>query len=337
MMVVTFHSTETWAAQSWKNGASGVDIFFVISGFVMSVSAIGREKNEHPARSFMERRLIRIAPLYWLLTTVFLLKLLLLGLYPTLESSSTHLAVSFPYLLASFLFIPYRSSLGTIQPPLLVGWTLSYEMFFYLLFAGALAMRKSPIRILTPVMILLAIVGLFHQDRWPAISVLADPRLLEFLAGVWLGQAVAKGVRVNPWLSGTLGLVGLVAITCLRDLPGGHVIWFGIPAVLLVQAAVMLEGRIGRLWPRWSLALGDASYSLYLSHLLVFTALFKIVARTHLLAPGGARMRDEAFLIVGTLLCCVLVSMLVYRWVEKPMNRYLRRRFIERPRPGIAA
>src|SRR5580698_4620797 len=138
LMVVFHHATQWWADYvdqvnshyAWGSGASGVDIFFVISGFVMAVSTIGREHKTHPARSFLERRLIRVAPLYWLATALILAKTLIVNSHPELGNGPHASATSLSYIFSSFLFIPYRNSVGTIQPLLLVGWTLSYEMFF---------------------------------------------------------------------------------------------------------------------------------------------------------------------------------------------------------------
>src|ERR1700677_21742 len=137
-MVVVHHATQMWSQSVtritglpvWWTGAAGVDIFFVISGFVMAVSTIGREHKTHPARSFLERRIIRIFPLYWIVSAVLLLKVAALEWHPQLAGSSPHVHVTFGYLLASFLLIPYRDSLGNILPLLIAGWTLSYEMFF---------------------------------------------------------------------------------------------------------------------------------------------------------------------------------------------------------------
>jgi hypothetical protein len=89
-MVVVHHATQQWSLYTvgdgaqlfWANGAAGVDIFFVISGFVMAVSTIGREHKTHPARSFLERRLIRLVPLYWIVTFIVLFKLEMLRKFP---------------------------------------------------------------------------------------------------------------------------------------------------------------------------------------------------------------------------------------------------------------
>ncbi|WP_433969684.1 acyltransferase family protein [Tunturiibacter gelidiferens] len=211
-MVVIHHSTQSWSqnlgkgvsAPTWEGGAAGVDIFFVISGFVMAISTIGREHKDHPALSFLERRLIRIFPLYWLVSLVYLLKVTIVRWYPRFAGSGQHVQTPLGYILSSFLLIPYRDSIGNIQPLLNVGWTLSFEMFFYFLFASALAFRIRVAYFLTPIMSILVVAGTLRGAHWPAILVLTDPILLEFLAGLLLGQLVIQGIRLNAASSALL-------------------------------------------------------------------------------------------------------------------------------------
>ena len=116
------HTNVTWTTR----GNAGVDLFFVVSGFVMVYIASPQfGKREAPVQFFV-RRLIRIVPLYWLLTTGYIV------------------AKSYPlaYIAASYLFIPAARPNGVLQPVILQGWTLTYEMFFYLLFAIAILLRR---------------------------------------------------------------------------------------------------------------------------------------------------------------------------------------------------
>jgi exopolysaccharide production protein ExoZ len=342
-MVVVHHSTQQWSLYTvsdgaqlfWPNGAAGVDIFFVISGFVMAVSTIGREHKTHPARSFLERRLIRLVPLYWIVTFIVFFKLEVLHRFPGYANGPRLVEAPLGYILSSLFFIPYRNSLDTIAPLVVPGWTLSFEMFFYLLFAGALALRIGVARALTPVMITLAVVGLFYKESWPTITVLASPLLLEFLAGSLLGQAMIKGIRFNK-----IGLliVGILAVPVLLFAPttgvtGTRILEWGLPAYLVVQGAVVVEDRFGGIWPRWILLIGDASYSLYLSHLLVIGFLVKIFARSHIWTVGVVRRQDEIVTALVFLIVSVLVAIPLYRFIEKPITNMLRRRFLGEGEP----
>jgi exopolysaccharide production protein ExoZ len=343
-MVVIHHATQQWSlyvvgggpSLFWANGAAGVDIFFVISGFVMSMSTIGREHKTHPALNFLGRRLIRLVPLYWVITFIFLFKLELLRRFPGFQNGPRLVEAPFGYILSSLFFIPYRNSLDTIAPLVVPGWTLSYEMFFYLLFAGALALRVGVARALTPVMITLAAVGLFYKDSWPTLSVLASPLLIEFLAGLLLGHVMIKGYRLNATVSLVLGILALPVLLFVSpwDMANMRCLEWGIPAFLLVLATAMTEDRLGRFWPRWVLLIGDASYSLYLSHLLVIAFLIKIFIRSHLWSVGIVRRQDEILTALVSLIVSTLVAIPLYLLIEKRITKILRRKLMGEHEPA---
>jgi len=347
MMVVIYHASQMWSqhagdgktASGWGNGAAGVDLFFIVSGFVMAVSTIGREHKVHPARSFLERRLIRVVPLYWIMTLTVLLKQIVVIYHPAVQNSTLHPRLSAGYILSSLLFIPYRDSLGTTQPLLYVGWTLSFEMFFYLLFAVALALRIRVLRLLTPVMIALVILGKLVQFNWAPFAVITSPMLLEFLAGVVLGIMVLKGVRVSSRISLPLGLIamGFLLFGRWSDIHDTEYLVWGFPALLMVQAVVMSEERFGHLWPRWALAVGDASYSLYLVHPLVNLFAYKLLIRIHVLSNGTVRIRDEFATVAVCLLLSISAALLIYRLVERPLTERLRRGWLREPKSAAQA
>ena len=108
--------------------ASGVDLFFVISGFIMVYSSEDLFGARGAWRTFLTRRLVRIVPLYWLTTAI------------TIPLMS--LTVDWQSLLGSYFFIPYRAPSNAIVPLHGVGWTLNLEMFFYVIFAAAISSLK---------------------------------------------------------------------------------------------------------------------------------------------------------------------------------------------------
>jgi peptidoglycan/LPS O-acetylase OafA/YrhL len=343
-MVVIHHATQQWSlyvvggglSLFWANGAAGVDIFFVISGFVMAVSTIGREHKTHPALNFLGRRLIRLVPLYWLITFIFLFKLELLRRFPGFANGPRLVEAPLGYILSSLFFIPYRNSLDAVAPLVVAGWTLSFEMFFYLLFAGALALRIGVARTLTPVMITLAAIGLFYKESWPTLTVLASPLLLEFLAGLLLGQVMIKGYRLNTTASLVIGILALPAFLFVSPWgsPSMRVLEWGLPAFLLVLATAMPEERIGGFWPRWVLLIGDASYSLYLSHLLVIAFLVKIFIRSHIWTVGVVRRQDEILTTLVCLIVSILVAIPLYLFIEKRITKMLRRKLMGEGEPA---
>lgn len=126
-------------AHVWEPGGIGVAIFFVISGFVMMVSSATISKRGDAASIFLFRRLIRIVPMYWLATTI---KLFVLIVAPVV---ALHSSIDFWHVLASYFFVPSYRGDGEIGTLHAVGWTLIYEMFFYLIFSISLRLRVSPI------------------------------------------------------------------------------------------------------------------------------------------------------------------------------------------------
>lgn len=304
-MVVVYHAIGLWShdfsgKQSWENGAAGVDIFFVISGFVMAIS-----DSNVSASQFLKKRFFRVMPLYWLLTALMLVKM---QVHMSAPAGSEYIQTPLSYVASSLLLIPYKNSVGLIQPVLAVGWTLSFEMFFYLLFAAALWLRVGVVRFLSFAMFLLSIVGLFRTPSWPDLTTLLDPLLLEFLAGVLLGSAFKSGWRVNSALSAALGVAGTLGIL-FAPASGERVLVWGTCALLIVQAAVMLEDRISP--PKALLSIGDASYSLYLCHVFVIQA----VARIYI--QWG--FRNLGAMVAESLIGSILASLLLYRFIEKPL------------------
>jgi peptidoglycan/LPS O-acetylase OafA/YrhL len=329
-MVVLYHASQFWSkgvspvdgALVWMNGWAGVDIFFIISGFVMAVSALGKATGPEAAGKFLERRVVRVMPLYWLVTTVLLLR----ELFGPAATFGPAARPSAAYVVCSYLLVPVRNSFGSIAPLLAPGWTLSFEMFFYLCFAGALALRWNVVKSLTLGLGMLTVLGFFRLETWPPVTVLLDPLLLEFVLGLWLGRAVLLGWRVKPGIAVGLGVAALVGILT-APVPAGVLVqraeWAGM-AFAIVLAAVMLEARLGRWVPRWVLLVGDASYSLYLWHFLLLNPCMKVMARVLHLQQGVLRLRDELCCMAFILAVSLTFAVLMYLVVERPMNERLR-------------
>lgn len=301
-------------------GASGVDLFFVISGFIMLHTAGGQLGAPGAGRDFLTRRLIRIAPLYWLLTA-FVVVCHAAGLAYVNRPMTPGSVVN------SLLFLPTEDIVVN------VGWTLNYEMYFYALFALCLALGRSVrAAIAAPAMILtgLALGHLFPEGPWREF--LTNRIALEFAFGMGLAALVRTG-RVSPRLRGvamSAGVAGLIAASALAPADGTEgldssvrFLFWGLPAALVVYGALGVQRvrtRAGRAW----LALGDASYSLYLTHTVVmitFAKLLKIPAIDALPA---------AVLFTGAVTAAVIVGQLSYMLVERPLTEGLKALWVRR-------
>src|SRR5260370_40121044 len=104
----------------------------------------------------------------------------------------------------SYLFLPVTDSAGHFRPVLPVGWTLTYEFLFYLLFAAALAMRVDVLRIIIPGLGLTAVPALVRTEAWPAWTILFDTIIVEFVFGVLLAKWTLKGFRLPPAIAAGL-------------------------------------------------------------------------------------------------------------------------------------
>ncbi len=257
---------------------AGVDVFFVISGFVIvhaSAPLFGRPGG---TLMFLRRRLTRIVPLYWLATSAFLVILLL-------SRAAIHGAIGGPaYLIASYLFIPWPRPNGVMQPAYGLGWTLNYEMFFYVALAPFLLLpRRYAVPTAGTCLVALAWFGQLVGFADPQLSYWSSPLILEFCAGMALAQAFAAGLRLPGQARLGLVVLALVALHVFgHAVPMFRPLAFGLPAVLLVAAATLAAPPGRAVWHHNPLVrLGDASYAMYLVHPFVMRALILIWRRFH--------------------------------------------------------
>lgn len=315
--VLVFHVAER-AGGAFGPGAAGVDIFFVISGFIMWTVT----QREITPTQFLVRRLQRVAPLYWGVTLlVVAVALIAPAAFPAMSPTPGQVT-------RSLLFIPYRDPQGLIAPLVIPGWTLNYEMFFYVLFAVTLV---APVR-LRPWLLTATLVGLvaarpLGPTADPLWATYTNPLLLEFAAGVWLGKAWSQGWRPTILASGAMlvaGVLGFVVVAFSGiDVEAARVLLWGIPALLIVAGAIGLEGRgMAPKMPALHM-MGDASYSLYLVHGLAISATVRGLAMAGLSSPS--------VILVCGLVVGVGAGLLVYRLIEQPLTRLLKPRAATAP------
>ncbi len=292
---------------------AGVDVFFVISGFVMVHASAGLAGTAGAWRVFMARRLARIVPLYWLTTTFFLLAA---AAFPGSVRSGMP---AWPEIVASYAFVPFQRASGAIQPVYSLGWTLNHEMFFYVLFALFLPLaRVRGVACVALVLAGLVAAGRMFQPVHAAAIFWCDPIVLEFPLGMALALMKGRGLS----LPGALRLV--CAVLGLAALGLGETGWLPppgfAPGAALVTAATVLgpEPRLPAFMARCFGHLGDASYALYLLHPFAFRSATSI---WRVLAP-------ESFVagIVAGLVALALAMAIAqgsFRWVEGPATRRL--------------
>ncbi|HEV7310799.1 acyltransferase [Ensifer sp.] len=311
--VVVFHAAER-TGHHFAIGAAGVDIFFVISGFIMWVISARRPMSP---LAFLRDRVQRVVPIYWLATGVMVIGGLA-GLFPNLVLSNGHV-------LASLLFVPMRSpSNGEIWPVLVQGWTLNYEMFFYAVFALTLLLPQA-LRLITMTAGFLALVtaGFVLESENALVVTYTQPILLEFVAGMVVARFWLQGRMAGPALGAALIIAAVAGFAALAvfGLPFGALV-LGPLAVMLVIGTLALE-RAGWFRPRGlPILLGDASYSIYLWHTFAISVVVKACALVGVNPLASALIAVAA----GTAL-----GVLAYRLVEKPLTQRLRAALVSRP------
>jgi exopolysaccharide production protein ExoZ len=267
--VVLFHAAER-TGYHFAIGAAGVDVFFVISGFIMWVVTFRREPTP---LQFMRARIRRIVPLYWLATAVMVAGGLS-GLFPNLMLTLDHV-------LTSLLFIPARSpSNGEIWPVLVQGWTLNYEMFFYLIFGGSLYLtRRWRLPVISALLILLVLYGAVSDIDNVQLFTFTRPIILEFLAGIVIGEFWIKGKLPSAALGTAMVAATLGGFTCLQvaRMPFDALLCGPLAAGLVVGILAIEREWKPRKIPVLAL-LGDASYSIYLWHSFAIAVVAKFGA-----------------------------------------------------------
>jgi len=316
-------------------GASGVDIFFAISGLIMIYTGHRSLGRPGAAGHFLARRAIRIVPMYWLLSGA-LLAAWMTGLM------LRHTVLTGGDLACSFLFMPCVQPHGvqhTTHPLLDPGWTLSYEWYFYLVFCCWLA--TGSLRKLVWGTPLLFCVIIACASRWPnpgtVADFFADPLVFEFCFGLTIGWLVVTGYLPSRATGSTCIIAGtcLLLTSCLQPATPPPPRWlaWGAPAALIVLGALSLQplrSRPGRAL----VALGDSSYSLYLSHGLVIMV-FAWWLRRH--PPAGIR-QTQWFAVMAVCAAAVILGLLIHRLLEVPVTESLRHWYEHRRRrPGTLA
>ena len=318
-LIVKHFSPHRIIEEPWYNALAGVgvELFFLVSGYIMCM----RVPATKGYRAFLTSRITRIYPLYWLFTTLVVLVATAvpawrLGFSPDVATIAR-----------SYLILP-----GWGFPILGPGWTLEYEMVFYLLVTLLMACGVTRGPGMVGFAWLLAGLGLVGCLRGPAeegsalLFHLLSPYMFAFGAG-WLLRCLEGAARPAKLRAVALfAALAALAFWAGPDWAQHRLMRIGFAAlvftaVLLARRAFQAETRLNRaMW-----LVGDASYSLYLSHWFVLSAAGKMLG-----ALGIPSELDWPVRVLGWGLC-VAVGIAFYRWLEQPMERWLRRGRNRRP------
>src|SRR6185436_14298350 len=290
-----------------SHGGHGVDLFFVISGFIIFY-ATHRAALTPP--EFLRRRVERIAPLYFAVT--FAVTILAVTLPATFGTPDWYTP---RHILKSLAFVAFTDG---EMPVVYVGWSLEYEMYFYLAVALLMALTRDVSRNIVMIFSALAIIGRIPgtDAALGNYALFVDPMILEFVLGV-----IAAGIFVNGRVSWPIAVAAACAIAAvLVTDPANRVIVSGIPSACLVAAAAFVSRRrINPSWPELALArLGDASYSIYLAQVqTVSLASTTIASLVPVITP--------LLLVIVTCGIVVALGLLLNILAERPLLNLCRR------------
>lgn len=291
-------------------GRAGVDLFFIISGYIMCYVTFNKRVEVF---SFIKARFVRIVPLYWVLTTIALIASFI---RPDLVNSTTALKVS---ILDSYFLWP-GSSYYLIEN----GWTLSYEFYFYFIFSLGLFF-SSTLKYWLPSIILFSsvLLGVLYQFIGDYSQFLTDSMLLEFVYGIIVFSLHQK-IKFNTYIS-VLLLFFAISLLVYENLNGVftdiRAVNFGIPFLIFFIAMLSLEETLQRFrnntFSRIIGCIGDSSYSLYLIHP------FALVASSVVLSKLGMAHYGLLFVFVLTT-ASISLGYLCYVFLEKSLTKYVK-------------
>jgi exopolysaccharide production protein ExoZ len=306
--VAVFHEAER-IDHHWPILTAGVDLFFVVSGFIMFVVT---ETNEAEPRVFLWRRVTRIVPLYWCATLV---TVLFCRMRPYLWEG---VPVTFAHVVRSLLFIPQTSALEDGVPVVRQGWTLNIEMFFYVVVAIALFFpRRVQLHLISFFLVSLVFAGAWFDPQTGFLRNYTYGLLLEFTAGLWLGRLWALD-RLPSCGTGAVSLaMGFIAlgIDAWIGHHGGKLFrpfFWGVPVALIVLGALSIEVKGRVLHVPLLKTLGDASYSIYLLHDMVEVAMNRL----------PLALLPKATL---SIVMVAIVGIVAFKWFEQPVNAAVRK------------
>jgi len=331
-LAVVWHHIQTEMAISLGTpqfgyaGRAGVDIFFVISGFIMFHTT---QDGGRTTLQFWRDRVIRIAPMYWL-ATLAAATLFWLGIHP-----GDIKALSPVDVVEDMLFIPHYSSSLDVYPTLDVGWTLNYEMFFYFLFGLTFFLKSQPRALAMLAVIFLGGAALVHFNApMPhAFTAWLEPITLEFVAGGALALLYRRQLSAPAGVQKAIGVLlvvaGFAAAGWFGFADGKDINWFyerralefGIPSVCIVAGALLLERNGMVIRSPFMLMLGAASYAIYLVHHVIVQYMLRVLAAVAPDAP--AVLLVTAGLVIFALATAAGIA--AHFGVEKPITRVLKR------------
>ena len=307
-------------------GYIGVDFFFVLSGFIITYVHFKDVENGTNKVSFLKKRFIRIYPFYWIIATVYLILLILAkGKTTHLDHTLSFYAVNdWLFVIGSYLLIPMNTN-----PLIGVTWSLTYELLFYAVFfiCILIGVQKSRYLVIIWAVLIFSRLALLPFYEIPDILIFNE-RIIQFLSGCLVAYLILKSYFVNRILWIVLFIFGLLLLYIAYPDSLKHP--FGILVLalvmgLIVYKIVIVDIQKDNKYPDLLLLLGEASYSIYLSH-VIFLSIFLRAFRMLVEMLSIQNFYALQVMISGMFLLIVFGGVLVYRYVESPVLAYFNKK-----------
>lgn len=285
-------------------GYCGVDFFFVLSGFIITYASFNIINNPSHLISYFKKRLFRVLPIYWLTISPLLIITLLMPSW-----INSRYPFSLPNLISTFFVFPFHPKV------IVISWTLSHELYFYLLFSLLILSRRFLIIIYF--IIILSIFNLisgYFSNSW--LNFIFSPFNLEFAMGA-LSFYLIKNFELKKYGTFILigGLITFIISSYLSQFDFfNRILLFGLPSFLILIGMVSIESKKSIKFPPLLIKLGDASYMIYLIHYPLITALNKIGVKIGISNFAHPLLMNLFFFIV-----IIISGILLYNFLEKPL------------------
>jgi len=310
---------------NYKHYTVGIDIFFVLSGFIMIYISRG-SSGWGTAKDFIIKRILRIVPTYWFYTFLMLAVALII---PQVLGKAEFVPVDF---IKSLLFVPYYNTAGDMQPFLANGWSLNYEMYFYSVFALCLILPWRYSLWAMAAWFIVSVATGFFGIGGIISSFYGRPIVLEFLAGAFIGFLFIKNIRLPHYFFhiGLLFIAGAVVALFFTDtLEQQYGITYSKPLVGVLSVLLLVLPKKAEFveMPKFGVFIGDASYTIYLSHPFAIGAVTQVA-----LLLGLESTVNPWFIYIAVMATCLIGGCAAYRIIEKPLLSFTKGLVYKKPK-----